>query len=327
MEDVAMRIAVVIPAYNAAHLIGPTLASVAAQSRAADEVIVVDDGSTDDTAAVAASIGARVISTRNRGLSAARNTGIASAGCDWIALLDADDLWHPDKLARQVHALSLAPDCALVSCDHYQFRGEGEVLTASILDDRRPRYGELGPEALAPGIDRLRDMGTRLIHIGMAFFPSTWLLRRDLAIAIGGFDEDLRRCEDYEFLLRALAHRDLLVVDTPLMGYRIHPDGISRNPEAMSLALVDVGERLASSPERYAPCVAAVFASRMCIALMDSAGFALKRGDLPRARALLARAGAIRRDRRWLAMTLASRLPAGSIAALSAVKRRLGSGS
>lgn len=327
MDEVAMRIAVVIPAYNAEYLLGPTLLSVAAQTRAADEVIVVDDGSTDNTAAVAGAHGARVISTHNRGLSAARNTGIANAGCDWIALLDADDLWHPQKLERQVQAVSLAPDAALVTCDHYQFRGDGEVLLASILDERRQRYRELCPESLQPGIDRLRDMGTRLIHIGMAFFPSTWLLRRDLALEIGGFDERLRRCEDYEFLLRALARNSLLVVDAPLMGYRIHPNGISRNPEAMSLALANVGELLAQHPQRYAPDVSAAFAPRMRAALMDSAGFAIKRGDLPRARALLARAGTIRRDPRWMAMTLASRLPPGSIAALSAVKRRLRPGS
>lgn len=318
-----MRISVVIAAYNAARFLEPALASVAAQARAADEVIVVDDGSTDGTAALAAARGARVISTPNRGVSAARNTGIASASGDWIALLDADDLWHPDKIARQVQAASLAADVSIVACDHYQFQREGEVSLPSLLDERRAGYAALGALALAPGIDRLPAMGTNLVSVGMAFFPSTWLLRRELALAIGGFDGSLRFAEDYEFLLRALARSDLLVVDAPLMGYRLHPGGVSRNAEAMALGLVAVGERLAAHPDRYAPAVVHAFAPRMREALVESATFALKRGDRARARALLARAGAIRRDPHWLALTLASRLPAGSIPALSAVKRRL----
>lgn len=319
-----MRISVVIAAYNAVPLLESTLTSVAAQTRAADEVIVVDDGSTDGTAALAAALGARVISTPNRGVSAARNTGIINASGDWIALLDADDLWHPDKLARQAYAVSLAPDAALASCDHYQFHGNDDVVLASILDARRQRYVELGPQELAPGVSRLRAMGTRLVSIGMAFFPSTWLLRRDLAIAIGGFDESLRRCEDYEFLLRALAHGDLLVVDAPLMGYRIHAGGVSRNAEAMASSLVQVGERLAGHPDRYAPGAVSAFAPRMREALLESAAFLLKRGDSLRAHTLLARAGAIRRDPLWLALTVASRLPVRWVAALSAARHRLG---
>jgi len=90
-----VRISVVIAAYNAAESLPETLAAVGAQTLAPDEIIVVDDGSTDETAARARSFGAKVISTPNRGVSAARNTGMASASGDWIALLDADDLWHP----------------------------------------------------------------------------------------------------------------------------------------------------------------------------------------------------------------------------------------
>src|ERR1700757_37711 len=96
-----MKISVIIPAYNAAHFLPRCLKSVFAQTLQPAEVIVVDDGSTDDSADVARKLGARVVSRPNGGLSAARNTGVQSSTSEWIALLDADDLWAPEKLRAQ----------------------------------------------------------------------------------------------------------------------------------------------------------------------------------------------------------------------------------
>ena len=110
--DRGITISVVIPAYNAAHFLPRCLKSVFAQTLKPAEVIVVDDGSTDDTAAVAAALGARVIGRQNGGISAARNTGIQNASGQWIALLDADDLWAPEKLERQVACIR--PETVLV---------------------------------------------------------------------------------------------------------------------------------------------------------------------------------------------------------------------
>jgi len=304
-------------------LLPETLAAVGAQTLAPDEVIVVDDGSTDETSARARSFGARVISTPNRGVSAARNTGMASASCDWIALLDADDLWHPEKLARQAQAVSLAPDVAAVACDHYQFRGDGEITIASLLASRRARYDALAPQRLTPDVARLDNMGLRLMSIGMAFFPSALLVRRDLALAVGGFDESMRRCEDYEFLLRLFVRGDLLVVESPLMGYRMHGSGLSTNAEEMNRGLIVLADRIAARPERYAPGAEAAFAPRLRLALLENAAFRIKAGDRRGAWMLLARAGEIARDRRWWTMRLASALPLASINAFSALKRRV----
>jgi len=93
-----MKISVVIPSYNAAHFLARCLKSVFAQTLKPVDVIVVNDGSTDNTAAVAAELGATVVSRVNGGLSAARNSGIKVAAGEWIALLDADDMWAPEKL-------------------------------------------------------------------------------------------------------------------------------------------------------------------------------------------------------------------------------------
>ncbi len=121
-------VSVVIPCYNAAPFIGETIQSVLRQTRAVDEVIVVDDGSTDDSARVAESFGrpVRVIRQANRGECGARNRGIGEAKGDIIAFLDADDLWHPEKIARQLAYLDQHPEVGAVMTSVASFKGDIE---------------------------------------------------------------------------------------------------------------------------------------------------------------------------------------------------------
>jgi GT2 family glycosyltransferase len=316
VEDVS----VVIPAYNAAAFLAETLATVTAQSVPPAEIIVVDDGSTDDTAGIARRAGARVVRTPNRGPPGARNAGIAAARGRWIALLDADDLWHPRKLALQLDALALAPDVVAVSCDHYQFDDTG-TLMPSALAARRERYLSLRRQPLASGRVRIEGLGTDLMKVGMLFFPSTLLLRREAVAAVGGFDEALRWAEDLEFLLRLLAHGDLLFVEAPpLMGYRVHAGGVSRDHGAMSRGLIGVGERLARDPARYAPGAAAAFAPRLREARRVAAAAALRDGDPRLARALLGSADRAQ-DRFWWQLKAASLLPPALLAFVLTARR------
>jgi glycosyltransferase involved in cell wall biosynthesis len=204
-----IRISVVIPAYNAARFLPRCLKSVFAQTLQPAEVIVVDDGSTDNTAALAAELGARVIHRENGGLSAARNTGIQNASCAWVALLDADDLWMPDKLERQ--AACIQSDTVLVY---------GGIR---FFDDNGIRG--VNP-AIAPDVARQRLRYCNPI-------PCTYIVRREALLQDGGYREDIRACEDWEMLVRLQRMGKFEAVLDPLTDIYLHADSLSANPDTM----------------------------------------------------------------------------------------------
>jgi glycosyltransferase involved in cell wall biosynthesis len=204
-----MKISVVIPAYNAARFLPRCLESVFAQTLKPDEVIVVDDGSTDNTAALAEELGARVISQPNGGLSAARNTGIRNASSEWIALLDADDLWAPEKLEHQ--AACIRPETVLV------------YTGIRFFDD----HGSRGEQ---PAIDPVR--AAKMLRYCNPI-PCTYLVRREALLLDGGYREDIRSLEDWEMLVRLQNVGKFAAVAGPLTFVYLHPDSLSANPEGM----------------------------------------------------------------------------------------------
>ena len=125
------KVSVIIPVFNGAETIGRALQSVFAQTFTDYEIVVVNDGSTDDTASVLAGYGEkiRVVSQSNRGLSAARNAGIAASQGEYVALLDDDDQWLPEKLALCVPVLDADPDCALVYTGMLKVDADGRPLS------------------------------------------------------------------------------------------------------------------------------------------------------------------------------------------------------
>lgn len=211
-----MKLAVVIPAYNFAHYIGATLRTVTAQTLTDFEVIVVDDGSKDDTANVARAALAEfkgpwtVISQTNVGLPAARNAGLKATNADWIQFLDADDFLAPEKLELQLNAAArLEPDVACVSSRWREVAIDGNVIrTVRDVDcstfSERPH--EL--EVLAKG---------PLLTLGQSLF------RRDWIVEVGGFDPLLRVDEDQDFYLKLarIGARQIIVPsDAPLFFVR-----------------------------------------------------------------------------------------------------------
>jgi glycosyltransferase involved in cell wall biosynthesis len=215
----AMNISVVIPAYNGSRFLPRCLNSVFAQTLKPQEVIVVDDGSSDNTAALAADLGAKVISRANGGLSAARNTGIRNASSEWIALLDADDMWAPEKLERQ----------AVLVCQKTVLVYTG----IRIFDDN-------GPREERPAMDAATAMKT--LRYSNPITPSTVLVKRETILTQGGFREDIRACEDWEMWMRLQQLGQFEALADPLTDYYVYPNSLSANPEKMLEALDQIME-------------------------------------------------------------------------------------
>ena len=205
---------VIIPTWNRRDLCLRAVRSVLAQTRAVDEIIVVDDGSTDGTAeALAAEFGPRVRCVRqaNAGVAAARNAGLALAQGRYIALLDSDDLWLPEKMARQADWLDAHPDFGMVLCNVQRVDRHGAPIDIFRRRDFIPEDGRV----------------LRWVLRNPALAPVSAVLRREVVEDIGGFDPALATAEDIDFHLR-IAHRwPIGVIDEELVRATREHDGLS----------------------------------------------------------------------------------------------------
>lgn len=200
----ALTVSVVIPTYNAAPFIGDALDSVTRQTYPAMEVIVCDDGSTDDTVLRASAWESRPGSPRlrllpgpNDGVSTAGNRGILAATSDLIALLDADDVFCPDHLATLVPAFAQSPERVIAFADAVRHGGgrDGECLLDPIRDRMIAVSRHTGIDGLWSADARLRAIYLRWRRIA----PSTWVIRRYAMASIGLFEPTLRYAEDTHF--------------------------------------------------------------------------------------------------------------------------------
>ncbi|MDW8322990.1 MAG: glycosyltransferase [Burkholderiales bacterium] len=245
-------VSVVIPAYNAAWCVGKAIDSVLAQDFRDFELIVVDDGSTDQTPEILAVYGEaiRVIRKPNGGLSSARNAGIAAARGEYIAFLDADDWWLPAKLSKQLAYMQAQPELGFTS-------------TAARVEDTQGRVLNLWGCA--------RWQGPFLSHLyganaDVAGSGSAVLARRELFARVGGFDEGLRSLEDIDMWMRLAAVSAYGCLDEPLVVILRRPDSMSRNLEVMRSAALTVmhkNRHLLPKPRQGAywrACVASVHA-------------------------------------------------------------------
>lgn len=223
-----ISIAVVIPTFNRMAVLPRALDSVMAQTRAADEIIVVDDGSSDGTAERIEQTYPAVCAIRqaNAGVSVARNRGIAAASSEWIALLDSDDAWMPEKLERQTEAIEGEAGAVLCHTEEVWIR-----------NGRRINPMKKHQKAGGWIFDRCLPL--------CAISPSSAMIRRELLLDLGGFDESLPACEDYDLWLRICARHPVLFVDTPLVTkHGGHEDQLSRKYWGMDRFRVRALEKL-----------------------------------------------------------------------------------
>lgn len=226
MSSVLPRVSVVIPVYNGERYIRQALISVLRQTHAQIECLVVDDGSVDGTAsAVDATADGRVryVYQANAGVSAARNTGLAAASGDYIAFLDADDVWLPSKLERQLHLAAERPDAGLIYCGY------------TITDQRLRPVAQVRPDMRDARLKKwlmLEGNG-----IGLSF---TGMVPRPVADAVGGFNTGLSTSADLEWSCRVANNWPVVAVPAALALYRNHGEQMHRDMIAFERDMIRV---------------------------------------------------------------------------------------
>ena len=230
-----MQVSVIIPAYNSEKTLRETISSVLNQTFSNFELIVIDGGSTDSTLGIISSIHdfrLRVFSYSNLGISASRNCGIAHSNGEFIAFLDHDDLWTPDKLELQLRALRENPQAAVayswidVIDESNQFIRSG--IRVSVTDNAR----------------------TKLLVNNFLYTASNPLIRKEALIEVGGFDESLSGPEDWDLFLRLSSHYQFITVPHSLILFRRSAGSVSSNTSMMEAAALQVINRaFEQSPE------------------------------------------------------------------------------
>jgi glycosyltransferase involved in cell wall biosynthesis len=246
-------VSVVIPTYNRAYILGRAIESVLQQTHRSVEVIVIDDGSTDDTRRLVESFGppVRYFYQANSGVSSARNHGLRMARGEFVALLDSDDRWLPWKLAAQVQLMRSFPELGMIWTDMLAVDAEGRVLHHAFLRQMYSAHRTMRIEEICILVGRLGalchgmpaeaadrpfycgDIFSQMI-LGNLVHTSTVLLRRDRLEKVGGFDEALLKSgEDYEFHLHTCFYGPVGFIDAASIAYRTSAEDQLTGPSYM----------------------------------------------------------------------------------------------
>lgn len=253
-------VSVIVPTFNRAYCLARTLDSALAQTHGEIEVLVVDDGSTDETRAMIASRYAgdsrvRYVHQANGGVSKARNTGIAAATGDFVALLDSDDVWHPWKLELQLACMEAFPDLVMVWTDMEGMDPDGHIFDRAYIRTMYSAYAFFPRDSLFQESHALKELVPSLqpvvqdarffkgyifsqMIMGNLVHTSTVLLRRSCLDRVVGFNEQLRYSgEDYDFHLRTCREGPVGFIDLAAIQYqRGMPDRLTRSEYSIHVA-------------------------------------------------------------------------------------------
>jgi len=231
-----MKISAIIPAYNSQDYILDAIHSIQNQTHSVDEIIVIDDGSTDNTQQTLENqiSGIKYIKQENQGPSAARNTGIKAAQGDWIAFLDADDQWTPNKIEKQLIALKHSPELHLIAGDMQEIGIHNEPITQSVLAKHKQLKKFQNNQSLP-----IRDALAELVNKN--FIPTgTVLVKRSTLIETGLFNTAIHFGEDLELWAKIASKHAITCLPEILMLRRLHGQNATTSTMPMLRDLVKV---------------------------------------------------------------------------------------
>jgi glycosyltransferase involved in cell wall biosynthesis len=229
MVATVASVAAIIPAYNCARFLPEAVASIRRQTVPVEQIVIVDDGSTDGTEETVRRLGGNILylKQQNAGPSAARNTGVRAAGTEWVAFLDADDLWLPEKTERQLALVEKHPALALIASNRTEVDAAGAVIVQSLFDRHGLRifFEELDGDPIPDALARL---------VRKNFIPtSSALVRRRVMEEFGGFNTDIRFSEDLELWCRIAARHPIACLPAIHTLYRRHGANAVEKTELM----------------------------------------------------------------------------------------------
>ncbi|MHB1083825.1 MAG: glycosyltransferase family 2 protein [Thiobacillus sp.] len=315
-----MSVSTVIPAYNAGRFIEEAVKSIRQQGAAVSEIIIVDDGSTDNTAEVVAALGHDIqyVRQENAGPSAARNLGIKLAKSPWIAFLDADDVWTPNKVAEQMAVFQASPDVGLVASDMAEIDWAGNMLVPSLLEahDLLRFFQRLDGSPVPQALRRLIDKN---------FIPTgTVIAKRQLLLELGGFKPNIRYGEDLELWARVAAHVPVVCLPSVHMLRRQHGSNATQETGPMLNDLVKVMRNVRESCGTKLRAQGVDPDATVAKALFDLAYWHFVHGDLGAARDTFSQSLSCKPDLKTALYMTASRLPAPVVNVLRQAKQYLG---
>lgn len=282
-KDKSLPISVVIPAYNAERYIGEALESVLAQTARPAEIIVVDNGSNDRTVAIAKRFRVRVLQQAQRGASATRNAGILAATKPWVAFLDADDLWEPEKLKLEWIPIQGDADIGAVFSDFVEFDETGPRPYSFL--SRVRHYQKVSRSELAPGVFLLENSSLQIqFNEGNFIRTSTLMIRRDLLCRVGLFDKNIINSQDREICLRLFPITKVAVVERPLMRYRLTDSSLSSDAFKVAIGAVKIAERVLTRPQEYGPLAVDYYRMLQPVCYLNAGRLAEEHGEIRQAR-------------------------------------------
>lgn len=275
-----VRVSALLTCYNAAWCVDRALDGLLAQTRAPDEIVVTDDGSTDDTVGrIVSRLGARVKLLRlpHQGLTRSRAAAFDAASGDWLAMLDADDIWLPEKLERELATAQRHPDARWIVSDAV-YVSETGVLRESWLSHYFDPVRELSGDLLPALIER------------SFVLPSASLVAAEAYRAVGGFDPSFVYSQDYDLFLRLAARFPGVILPDRLARYFATPGGMSSKIEERHRDNLRLMERIESGELRPEPLTRRSGARRVAALAFDIGMICMRSGRNEEARGLLRRA-------------------------------------